>query len=55
MYSPKTQHSASSSASTHFLGLDLAQDNLRAVIVDDQLDVVLVESVNFDQDIPDLQ
>jgi sugar (pentulose or hexulose) kinase len=53
MYSPKLQQLASSSA--QFLGLDLGRDNLRAVIVDDQLDVQLVEVLNFDQDIPDLQ
>jgi hypothetical protein len=52
MYSPGLHQSASSSSA---LGLSLAQDTLQAVIVDDQLDVQLVEVVNFDQDIPELQ
>ncbi|KAG5335903.1 hypothetical protein C0989_012570 [Termitomyces sp. Mn162] len=38
-----------------FLGLELATDQLRATIVDESLDLVGVESVEFDTELPEYQ
>ena len=38
-----------------FLGLELAVDQLRATIVDENLDLVGVECVDFDTELPDYQ
>ena len=38
-----------------FLGLELATDQLRASIVDESLELVGVECVDFDNDIPEYQ
>lgn len=38
-----------------FLGLELAVDQLRASIVDDSLELVGVEAVDFDSEIPEYQ
>ena len=38
-----------------FLGVELATDQLRAVILDDQLDILAVESVDFDAELPEYQ
>lgn len=38
-----------------FLGLELATDQLRATIVDDGLELVGVESVDFDTELPEYQ
>jgi len=38
-----------------FLGLELATDQLRASIVDESLDLLGVESVDFDNELPDFQ
>jgi sugar (pentulose or hexulose) kinase len=43
------------SPNAHFLGIELATDQLRASIVDEQLDLVGVECVDFDADLPDYQ
>jgi xylulokinase len=40
-------------ASPLFLGLELATDQLRATLVDEHLDLVGVESCDFDSDLPD--
>jgi len=34
---------------THFLGLELAPDVLRAIVLDDALEQVATEAVEFDQ------
>jgi len=39
----------------HFLGLELSTEQLRAVIVDEQLDLVAVEAVDFDTDLSEYQ
>jgi xylulokinase len=36
-------------ALSHFLGLELAPDALRAIVLDDALDTVATEAVEFDQ------
>jgi xylulokinase len=41
--------------SPHFLGLQLSVDALRAVIVDEQLEVISSEHVDFDTEFPDHQ
>lgn len=46
---------SSRSPTAHFLGLELATDQLRAAVVDEQLDLVGVESVDFDSELPDFQ
>ena len=38
-----------------FLGLELATDQLRASIVDESLDLVGVEIVDFDSELPEFQ
>jgi xylulokinase len=38
-----------------FLGLELATDQLRASIVDESLELVGVESVDFDTELPEFQ
>lgn len=40
-------------ASPLFLGLELATDQLRATLVDEHLDLIGVESCDFDSDLPD--
>ena len=39
----------------HFLGLELSTEQLRAVVVDEQLDLVAVEAVDFDTDLSEYQ
>ena len=41
--------------SPHFLGLQLSVDALRAVIVDEQLELVGSEHVDFDLEFPEYQ
>ncbi len=43
------------SSSTLFLGLELATDQLRASIVDENLELVGVEIVDFDSELPEFQ
>jgi xylulokinase len=38
-----------------FLGLELATDQLRASIVDEQLELVGVEVIDFDVELPEFQ
>jgi xylulokinase len=38
-----------------FLGLELATDQLRASIVDESLELVGVECIDFDAELPDYQ
>jgi xylulokinase len=38
-----------------FLGLELATDQLRATIVDENLELVGVESIDFDSELPEYQ
>lgn len=38
-----------------FLGLELATDQLRASIIDDNLELVGVETVDFDGELPEFQ
>ena len=45
----------SRSPTAHFLGIELATDQLRAAIVDEQLDLVGVECVDFDSELPEFQ
>ncbi len=52
---PSSIKMPSRSPSAHFLGIELATDQLRASIVDEQLDLVGVESVDFDTEIPEFQ
>ncbi|KAF8579137.1 actin-like ATPase domain-containing protein [Ramaria rubella] len=40
---------------THFLGLELSTEQLRAVVVDEQLDLVAVEAIDFDTDLSEYQ
>ena len=40
---------------TLFLGVELATDQLRAVLLDDQLDILGVENVDFDAELPEYQ
>ncbi|KZT35969.1 hypothetical protein SISSUDRAFT_1071671 [Sistotremastrum suecicum HHB10207 ss-3] len=40
---------------THFLGLELGVDQLRAAVLDDHLDLVVSETVDFDADFPEYQ
>lgn len=42
-------------ASPHFLGLQLSVDFLRAAIVDEQLEPIGSEQVEFDVEFPDYQ
>ena len=44
-----------SKTSPHFLGLQLSVDALRAVIVDEQLELVGSEHVDFDVEFPEYQ
>jgi hypothetical protein len=46
---------SSKNAATLFLGLELATDQLRASLVDESLDLVGVESVDFDSELPEYQ
>ena len=46
---------SSRSPNAHFLGIELATDQLRASVVDEQLDLVGVECVDFDSDLPEYQ
>lgn len=39
----------------HFLGLELSTEQLRAVVVDEYLDVVVAEQVDFDMEMPEYQ
>ncbi|KIJ29777.1 hypothetical protein M422DRAFT_214834, partial [Sphaerobolus stellatus SS14] len=39
----------------HFLGLELSPEQLRAVVVDEHLDVLVAEQVDFDLDLPEYQ
>ena len=41
--------------STLFLGLELATDQLRASVLDENLDLVGVETVDFDTELPEYQ
>jgi xylulokinase len=41
--------------SSFFLGLELATDQLRASIVDENLDLVGVEAVDFDSELSEFQ
>ena len=41
--------------SSLFLGLELATDQLRASIVDENLELVGVEAVDFDSELPEFQ
>ena len=43
----------SRSPSAHLLGIELATDQLRASIVDEQLDLVSVECFDFDTEVPE--
>lgn len=45
----------SRSPNAHFLGIELATDQLRASVVDEQLDLVGVECVDFDSELPEFQ
>lgn len=45
----------SRSPTAHFLGLELATDQLRAAVVDEQLDVIGVELVDFDTELSEFQ
>lgn len=45
----------SRSPTAHFLGLELATDQLRAAVVDEQLDLIGVEVVDFDSELPEFQ
>ncbi|KAH8109625.1 actin-like ATPase domain-containing protein [Phellopilus nigrolimitatus] len=45
----------SRSPTAHFLGLELATDQLRAAVVDEQLDLVGVEVVDFDSELAGFQ
>ena len=45
----------SRSPNAHFLGIELATDQLRASVVDEQLDLVGVECVDFDTELPEFQ
>ncbi|KAI5118736.1 hypothetical protein M0805_000065 [Coniferiporia weirii] len=45
----------SRSPTAHFLGIELATDQLRASVVDEQLDLVGVEAVDFDSELPEFQ
>lgn len=42
-------------ASPHFLGLQLSVDAIRATIVDEQLELVGSEHVDFDTEFPEYQ
>jgi hypothetical protein len=42
-------------ASPHFLGLQLSVDALRAAIVDEQLELVGSEQIDFDADFPEFK
>ncbi|KAG8847434.1 hypothetical protein FRB91_011774 [Serendipita sp. 411] len=44
-----------SKVSQHFLGLQLSVDSLRAAIVDEQLELVGSEHVDFDSEFPEYQ
>ncbi|KAF7794159.1 hypothetical protein EIP86_005290 [Pleurotus ostreatoroseus] len=46
---------APKSASSLFLGLELATDQLRASVLDENLDLVGVETVDFDTELPEYQ
>ncbi|EJC99437.1 actin-like ATPase domain-containing protein [Fomitiporia mediterranea MF3/22] len=46
---------SSRSPTAHFLGLELATDQLRAAVVDEQLDLVGVEVVDFDSELAEFQ
>ena len=46
---------APKSPSSLFLGLELATDQLRASVVDENLELVGVEVVDFDADLPEYQ
>lgn len=43
------------SGSSLFLGIELATDQLRATLVDDNLEVMGVECVDFDTEVPEYQ
>ena len=45
----------SRSPTAHFFGLELATDQLRAAVVDEQLDVIGVELVDFDTELSEFQ
>lgn len=46
---------APKSTSSLFLGLELATDQLRASVLDENLDLVGVEIVDFDTELPEYQ
>ena len=46
---------SSRSPNAHFLGIELATDQLRASVVDEQLDIVGVACIDFDSDLPEFQ
>ena len=46
---------APKSGSSLFLGLELATDQLRASVVDENLELVGVETVDFDTELPEFQ
>ncbi|THH06414.1 hypothetical protein EW145_g4109 [Phellinidium pouzarii] len=46
---------SSRSPTAHFLGIELSTDQLRASVVDEQLDLVGVEAVDFDTELPEFQ
>jgi xylulokinase len=39
----------------HFLGIELSTEQLRAVVVDEHLDVIVADAVDFDTDLPEYQ
>ena len=45
----------SRSPTAHFLGIELATDQLRAAVVDEQLDLIGVECVDFDSELTEFQ
>jgi xylulokinase len=44
---------AAKPAGALFLGLELATDQLRATLVDEHLDLVGVEAIDFDAELPE--
>jgi len=46
---------APKAGSVLFLGLELATDQLRATLVDENLELAGVESVDFDSELPEYQ
>lgn len=58
--SPTTTNASSSTApltpsNNYFLGIELSNEQFRAVLVDDQLNTVGVEIFDFDAELPEYQ